>query len=185
MWGGWYLGEHSADFQGRVYDGPQAFEGTRPVAEAGGEETSVDPMVLGKRTYNNCMACHQADGQGLEGQYPPLEGSRWVQGPPEVFARILLQGLSGEIDVEGETYAGNMPAWNRFDDERIAAVMTYVRNAWSNDASRVSPELVRRVREETKGRREAWSAEELEEIAQTLEADRDATAEAIEEPASS
>lgn len=180
MWGGWYLGAYSADFDFGVYDGPKAFEpGARVATE--GEPEPIDPMLVGKRLYNNCMACHQADGQGLVGQYPPLAGSEWVTGDTRSLSRILLHGLQGEIEVAGESYQGNMPGWSRFDDERIAAVLTYIRNSWGNDAPPVDPETVAGVREKHSGRTQAWTATELRELeeqeADAGETDADGTGE--------
>ena len=109
------------------------------------------------------MSCHQAQGQGVANQYPPLAGSRWVIGEAEVTRRILLHGLQGPIEVLGKTYNGNMPAFARqLSDEQIAAVITYIRQAWGNEASAVDTASVTRSREATKDQREPYRAEEVE-----------------------
>lgn len=159
MWGGYYLGEYSGDWRADV------FEPDGELVAAGAEEPDdeeVDLMALGKRTYNNCSACHQNNGKGVAGSFPPLDGSRWVTGSEQRLVRVLLHGLQGEVVVNGETYNGQMPGWKQLTDEELAGVMTYIRNSWSNEASEISPELVAEIRQETEGRSNAWSASELE-----------------------
>lgn len=159
FWGGWYLAEYGGGFRADVLD-------PRPQARfPGGVAADVpeDPVALGKKLFTaNCVSCHQQGGQGVPGQYPPLAGSQWVLGPPARLNRILLHGLAGEITVLGETYNGNMPAFGeRLSDERIAAVLTYVRQEWGNAADPIPPESVAATREATKERRQTWSAPEL------------------------
>jgi mono/diheme cytochrome c family protein len=162
--GGWYLGMYSGGFRADVYDEQALLKGgLAPVAKEAA--APVDPMVLGKRVYNNCMACHQADGQGVAGNYPPLIGSRWVTGRPGVFAALLLHGLEGEIEVNGEIYNGVMPPWDHLGDEQLASVMTYVRGSWGNAADPVSSDLVAAVRAATEGRRGAMKVADLEAFA--------------------
>ena len=181
---GWYLGMYSGGFKPDVYDEQALLKGGLAPAEEQAPEP-VDPMVLGKRVYNNCQACHQADGRGVAGNYPPLDGSSWVTGRPDVLAALLLHGLEGEITVEDEVYNGIMPPWSHLNDEQIATVMTYIRNSWSNQAPPVGPELVAAVREHTDGRRDAFQAASLEtfaaeftppEITTTAEAEADTAA---------
>jgi mono/diheme cytochrome c family protein len=94
----------------------------------------------GSRVYTtNCVACHQAGGTGMAGAFPPLAGH-----VPELLKRsdgrtyvgkVLLFGLEGEINVNGNNFAGVMPPWNALSDDDIAAVLNYVSNAWDNDKS--------------------------------------------------
>jgi mono/diheme cytochrome c family protein len=119
---------------------------------------------LGKRVYNTCMSCHQQDGRGVEGNYPPLDGSRWVNGSPDRLAALVLHGLEGPVEIDGVTYDNVMPAWNHLSDQQIAAVLTFIRSSWSNQAGAVSPELVSAVREATADRRSSFTAAELEEF---------------------
>jgi nitrite reductase (NO-forming) len=63
--------------------------------------------------------------------------------------RVVLQGQSGEIVVNGKTYNGTMIPLNNLSDEEVANVLTYVRNSWGNNANAVTPEAVRRIRSET------------------------------------
>lgn len=161
---GWYLGMYSGGFRPDVYDERALLKGGLTLAEERAPEP-VDPMVLGKRVYNNCQACHQADGLGVAGNYPPLDGSSWVTGRPDVLAALLLHGLEGRITVEGEVYNGVMPPWSHLSDEQIASVMTYIRSSWSNRAPAVDPELVAAVRSHTEGRRDAYQVASLDAFA--------------------
>lgn len=164
-WGGYYLAFNSGAFRSDVFtDGPRQTMGAgAPEQAAGGQQ--VDPMVLGRRIYNNCTTCHQADGQGVAEVYPPLAGSEWVNGPEQVLVRILLHGLGGPIEVQGKPYEGEMPAWGQLKDEQIAAVLTYVRASWGNSAPPVSAETVATIRAETSGRTAVWTEPELEQVA--------------------
>jgi len=103
MWGGWYLSEFDGDFRFDAYDGPDAYRSVR-LAESEGDPVQIDPMLLGKRIYNNCISCHQISGQGIAGQYPPLAKSEWVLGDDRILARILLNGMVGPVEVLGQTY---------------------------------------------------------------------------------
>jgi mono/diheme cytochrome c family protein len=94
----------------------------------------------------NCAACHQASGQGLPGVFPPLAGSEWVLAEAPVPVAILLYGLHGDIEVAGTAYQGVMPAFGQLSDSEIAAVVSYIRGSWDNDAGEVSAEEVGQVR---------------------------------------
>jgi mono/diheme cytochrome c family protein len=159
FWGGWYLAEFSGGFRADVLD-------PRPEARFPGRAAAAvppDPVALGRKLFTaNCVSCHQQGGQGVPGQYPPLAGSEWVVGAPARLKRILLHGLSGEVVVKGATYDGNMAAFGaRLTDERIAAVLTFLRQEWGNDAEPIPPESVAATREATRERRQPWSAGEL------------------------
>src|SRR5690606_23654613 len=101
-----------------------------------------------------CAACHQADGQGLEGVARSLVGSQLVLANATVPTGIVLHGKEGEM---------LMPALGgTLDDEEIAAVLTYVRRSWGNDASPVSPSQVEETRGEAGNRRRAWTEAEIQ-----------------------
>jgi mono/diheme cytochrome c family protein len=98
--------------------------------------------VDGKQVFAaNCVACHQASGQGLPGVFPPLDGSEWVAGSERVVANILLHGINGEITVGGNTFKGSMPSFGQLGDAELAAVASYVRSEWSNKAGAIKPEV--------------------------------------------
>ena len=111
-----------------------------------------------------CTACHQASGLGIPGQFPPLAGSEWVTGSEERLIRIILHGITGEIEVEGETFTGVMPTWGpTFTDDELAAVATYVRRSWGNKAGPISTSTVTRIRLTTAWRTKPWTAAELQQ----------------------
>ncbi len=95
----------------------------------------------------NCAACHQANGEGLPGVFPPLAGSEWVTGEPKVLANILLHGITGDIEVKGATYAGMMPPFPQLSDAEIAGVLTHIRSTWGNQAEAIDASLIATERE--------------------------------------
>ncbi len=161
FWGGIYIANHSAEFRYDIYD-PDWKPGF------GGDQTAAawDPIKKGDRLFkNNCAACHQAEGQGVPGVFPPLAGSPYVVGSEDRLVKILLRGLSGPIDVLGTEYNGNMPSYGEnglgWDDRDIHAITTYVRQAFGNEAPPITEETVARVRGEIASKSTAWSADEL------------------------
>ncbi|MEE2972092.1 MAG: PVC-type heme-binding CxxCH protein [Planctomycetota bacterium] len=127
-------------------------------------DTSAAGLVnRGRSLFAHCMTCHQANGRGLPPVYPPLDESHFVTGSPERLARILMHGLQGRIEVQGRTYDQAMPAAPFKKDADIAAIMTYIRQAWNNDADPVTPEFVAEVRKATSDRRQPWTPSELAE----------------------
>ena len=102
------------------------------------------------------------NGQGVPGTFPPLTDTDWVNGDKGRLIRLLLSGLSGSIEVKGQTYSGVMPPWGgALDDEEMAAITTYIRSNFGNDASPVTAEDVAKVREATSSRKKPWTAKEL------------------------
>jgi mono/diheme cytochrome c family protein len=108
-----------------------------------------------------CLACHQQHGMGQPGLAPPLVGTEWVAGSENRLIRIVLNGLRGPIKVKGETFEMDMPALGVLDDEQIASVLTYVRREWNHGFEPVTPAAVKRVREETATREDAWTMADL------------------------
>ena len=115
----------------------------------------------GAATYAQiCQSCHQATGIGVEGTFPPLKGSHWLNGNPDVPISIVIAGLQGEITVGGKPFNGVMQAWSMLSDDDIASVLTYTRSQWGNAAAAVTPAQVKAVRDKI-GTHSAWSADEL------------------------
>jgi cytochrome c6 len=83
----------------------------------------------------NCSACHQTTGQGIPGAFPKLAGNKFVQGPPQAVASVVLNGRGGM-----PTFADDL------SDDKIAAILTYVRGAWGNTATPVTPAVVAAAR---------------------------------------
>lgn len=156
--GGWYLGMYSGAFSPKVYnENPAAGVRSAPPAAP----RKIDPKVLGRRVFNNCMSCHQQDGQGVPDNYPPLAGSEWANGRADVAAAIVLHGLEGPIEVEGRHFNQVMPSWKHLTDEQLAAVLTYVRGSWGNSGGPVKPALVAAVRKATGEISRSLRAEDL------------------------
>lgn len=115
--------------------------------EPDGPVTKEAMMARGEKVYGKiCTACHQDNGMGVEGQYPPLAGAGSYYGDPKNHARIIVHGLSGEIQVLGKTYNGAMPAQAQLTDYEVASVATYVRHSWGNNDGIVTPDDVKAVR---------------------------------------
>ena len=108
-----------------------------------------------------CIACHQPTGAGLEGVFPPLDGSDWLTGDPSLPIRIVIGGLQGPVKVAGHDFNGVMPPHVDLDDQKISDVLTYVRQSWSNDAAPISPAEVKAVRQQNANRTAPWTAAEL------------------------
>ncbi len=108
-----------------------------------------------------CVACHQANGEGIAGVFPPLAGSEWVKGKPEVLASILLHGINGKIHVKGTEYNGQMPVFkDLLKDDEISAVLTHIRSTWGNNAPAVDEKLVASIRESTKARATSYDGDD-------------------------
>lgn len=159
---GFYLGRYGGSFTGEAHQ----LEPLPAGLEAG--LAGQKPLVRGEVIYANvCTSCHQANGAGIKGQYPPLAGSEWLLAKPEVPIHIVLDGLEGPLRVEGIEYDGKMPAHrDKLSVEEIAAVLSFARSAWGNNAPAVSVELVQEVASDTaRGRPGAgpWTARRLRE----------------------
>ncbi len=122
----------------------------------------------GKEIYESiCLNCHQPEGKGLAGIYPPLRDSEWLQGDPGRAIRIVLHGMTGPVKVGGVEYgktpAVPMPAMG-LTDQQAADVLTYLRSpAFENPGNPVTSEEVKKVRAETSSRTTPWTAGELGE----------------------
>ena len=112
----------------------------------------VDNLHMGDRLegsilyHTYCASCHQRDGKGDNNRFPPLAGSDWVTGEEERLIGVILNGLQGEIKVNGKAYNGFMPQNNHLDDHAIASILTYIRRSFGNKSVPVSALHVRKVR---------------------------------------
>jgi putative membrane-bound dehydrogenase-like protein len=109
-----------------------------------------------------CAPCHQASGLGEGGKAPPLRWSPTVLGDAGRLARIVRFGLVGEIEVGGEVWNGEMPAWPASDAD-LACVLTYARRAWGHGAEPVTPNRVAAAIAEAGDRARPYTAEEVRE----------------------
>jgi mono/diheme cytochrome c family protein len=159
FWGGYYFATFNAGFNPAILDTRRP---TQVITAA--PKAALTPEIIGQRTFvMACLPCHQGQGEGIPGQFPPLAGSEWVvQEDPGHIIRIILNGLQGPITVAGQQYNNVMPPWrDTLSDEQIAAVVTHIRNQWGNRASFVSVEQVAAIRAQVGNRETPWTAEEL------------------------
>ncbi|HTY12376.1 MAG TPA: cytochrome c [Bacteroidota bacterium] len=153
---GYYLGKYGGTF------GTIAHEVEQPLISGSGE---VKAEVKGDMVFAGvCQACHQADGKGVEGKYPPLAGSEWLMQDGFTPARIVLYGLEGEIRVKGNGFNNKMPQFqDKLSNEEIAAAISYARSSFGNKGNAVSPAEVDSMRKLYNGRG-PWSAAALESL---------------------
>lgn len=160
-----YLDSHAGGFDSHVYRPYESYallDSAQPKGLAGPD---------GKKIFNTyCAACHQATGQGLPGQFPPLAGSDWVNvDSPHRVIRIVLYGFKGPVTVSGKEFNNNMPPWKPIlKPEEIAAVLTFVRQnkEWGNTAPAVKVEDVKKITEDLKSRDDnsQFTADELSQV---------------------
>lgn len=126
---------------------PAASPAATSAAMSNAAMTGAGASAAGLKVFStNCSSCHQANGKGQPGVFPPLAGNTVVTGDPTKVIGIVKNGLSGKITVMGTTYNGQMPAWkSQLSNNDIAAVITYIRSAWGNHASAVTAAQVAAV----------------------------------------
>lgn len=145
-----------------MYDGDKAGFGEKQLAEMEKRKNlshirtpdkiednlEKDMVAGGEKVFNMyCATCHQKDGKGASGRFPPLAGTDWVTGNKDRLINIILNGMQGNIVVNGETYINAMPQHGFLSDQEVANVLTYIRQNFGNEASEVSATEVRRMRE--------------------------------------
>ena len=146
MWGAFYIASTPSG-EASAYGDQRTVSLLRPAVATAGAAPAVD----GKQLFGaKCAACHQASGLGVAGVFPPLAGAEWVLGSEKVLISLLLHGVQGEIVVKGNTYKGVMPAFGTLSDDEIAAVLSYIRSDWGNQAAPITPAAVKAQREATK-----------------------------------
>jgi mono/diheme cytochrome c family protein len=131
---------------------------------SGGNEV----IQQGKRIYDSvCALCHNVAGTGNPNQAPPFAGSEWVQGSPNRLIRIPLVGLGGPITVHGQqyTFPASMPAMGAaLKEEDLAAVLTYMRQAWGNKAPPITAEEVKAIKTQIGNRSQPFTPEEVMQV---------------------
>src|SRR5213076_1930700 len=154
FFGGAYLGRYSGNFTSGGLDpmgSPPAPKKAAAGGAGGGEQAELSPRDRGKKIFAaNCQTCHQANGLGVPGQYPPLAGSEFTTGGSRSPAEIVMKGLQGPVTVNGQKY-GNavMQLWdNTLTDLKIADGPTYGPSEWGNSASPVTAEQIAALRKE-------------------------------------
>lgn len=115
------------------------------------ESTAANVNNEGENLYlRYCMACHQTDGSGVPGMYPPITKSPIVNsGKKEDFINILLNGLKGPIVVHGKTYNQQMPKQDFLSNKDLAKIINYVNTSFENKAPEVTPDDIKALRKKT------------------------------------
>lgn len=143
-----------------------------PAPEPAPAAYALDPaqMTRGRQQYLNlCASCHGTGGEGMARFAPPLKGSQWVLGEDYKLAMILLHGMEGPVQVQGKIYdipdiLPSMPSFSTLQDADLAAMATYIRNAWGNRAPPVSGRQVGGIRFRTQGKIQPWKASQLDTL---------------------
>ena len=176
FFGGAYLGRYLRKFQrrrSRSVPRPAApKKGADGPGSANRQQSNLSPRERGKKIFSaNCQTCHQANGLGVPGQYPPLAGSEIVNGGSRRPATIVMKGLQGPVTVKGQRFgAAVMQPWEKtLTDQKVAAVLTYIRSEWGNNASPVAPEQITALRKELAGRNESLVEADLHAIPEDAE----------------
>ena len=110
-----------------------------PIEHQAEVKQAAAPAAGGEALYlANCAACHQPDGRGLPGAFPPLAGSDYLRADPLRALKVTVEGLTGKITVNGQVYDNVMPAMSYLKDEELAEIITYVLNSWGNPGGQVT-----------------------------------------------
>lgn len=109
-----------------------------------------DQVEAGRVLYQGtCSTCHQPDGKGIKGVFPPLAGSDYLNKDPKRAIKIAINGLTGPVTVNNEQYNSVMPPMSQLNDDEIANILTYVFNSWNNKGTQISKSQVAEVRKTT------------------------------------
>jgi mono/diheme cytochrome c family protein/glucose/arabinose dehydrogenase len=141
------------------------------------DEKSLEQFALGRQKFlATCAGCHGTNGKGASRMGPPLVDSEWVLGDEIRLSMILLHGLEGPVVVNGKTYDAPeilpvMPSHATMSDGDIAAILTYIRNEWGNQAAPVSKDMISKTRITNQGRVFPWKSDELNEHLKTISDD--------------
>ncbi len=119
-------------------------------AQRSGMVTKEQQIQAGMVLYNGtCSVCHQQNGEGLEGIFPPLANSDYLMADQRRAVEIVLNGLSGPISVNGVPYSSVMPAMSQLNDDEIANILTFTLNSWGNEGGVVTSDEVAGIRAAT------------------------------------
>jgi nitrite reductase (NO-forming) len=148
--------ENKAIYSGKevdaVYIGDRANPNLAAVATAAtsakaGALTVQEQVEAGKALFaGTCSTCHQPDGKGMEGVFPPLAASDYIKADPKALPRVILHGLVGPVKVNGKDYNSNMPPMSQLTDDEVANISTYVLNSWGNPGGRITKEEAAAIR---------------------------------------
>jgi mono/diheme cytochrome c family protein len=170
--GGGQLGVMTGGYD---FETSNPFAASRPIdprpsngAEGEAGDAFAVAMKKGAGSYAVCGGCHQGNGMGIPGQFPPLAGSEWVTGGTERLIRVVQHGLVGAITVKGAAYntPGGMQGFGgAMSAGDFANLLTYIRNTWGNEAPMVTKEMIEAVRAAETSRTTQWTQAELDPFA--------------------
>jgi len=148
--------EDKAIYSGKELDSVYLGDRSRPnldavtVATASAQQgtlTLQEQVKAGEQLFTGtCSVCHQANGAGLAGVFPPLAKSDYLAADPHRAIGIPLRGLTGKVTVNGTEYDSVMPPMSQLNDDEIANILTYVLNSWGNPGGRISADEVKQAR---------------------------------------
>jgi len=166
VWAGIYFGIFHGGFSGSVFNEYGSSPDKLWPVDGGATGPVVAAKPDGKKVYDLCLTCHGPAGAGIPGQAPPLANSEWVKGGEKRLLAILLKGVTGPITVHGKkgTYGGNMVGWETQSAAKLAAVATYIRSQWENNAPEVTEADVQAAIKEFAGQKAQWTEEQLLQI---------------------
>ncbi len=124
-------------------------------------------FLAGQKIYfreGHCVTCHQPNGKGLDPAFPSIERSPWVSGDPDRLIKLAMYGLMGPLEINGKKYDGQVPMTpfgGMLNDSEMAAVLTFVRNSFGNQAPPVTAPQVKVIREANPGRVQFFTTTEL------------------------
>ena len=102
-----------------------------------------ESISRGEKIYKaECISCHMANGEGIMGAFPPLAKSDYLLADTDRAIKVVLEGLSGEVVVNGQTYYGEMTPI-MFTDIEVADIMNYILNSWGNEGGVIQEEDVK------------------------------------------
>ena len=122
---------------------------TAAAAQSTGDLTLEQQVDAGRQLFaGTCSTCHQAEGQGMPGVFPPLAGSDYIAADPGRVPSVILHGLVGPVTVNGTEYNSNMPPMSQLTDDEVANISTYVLNSWGNPGGRVTKAEAAAIRQQ-------------------------------------
>ncbi len=125
-----------------------------PVAEAAAAaqagNLSLDDQIKagGALFAGTCSTCHQPEGQGMPGVFPPLANSDYIAADPKRVPAVILHGLAGPVTVNGTDYNSNMPPMSQLTDDEVANISTFVLNSWGNPGGHVTKAEAAAIRQQ-------------------------------------
>lgn len=144
--------------------GAVALETPGGAGAAGATLSAADRKLVtaGQQVFSAvCAACHQLDGNGMQGLAPPLKDSEWATGDARTLIRIALHGVRGPIEVGDQEWNLEMAGQAHLSDQDLGAALSYIRRAFGHEYSLIRPADVKREREAQKARNVPWTAAEL------------------------